>query len=287
MLLAIAGFGPLLASAIMFYISATELHAFCKICVGIYTCSVALAVCSVLAILALRKTKASKESPLRGLLIGIAVLGVVSLAPALVYAATMPNMSAYISACGKITVKDEAHGALLKLPTTHAKRAVLLFEDPLCPSCKGFHERLVSEGILENLDITLAMFPLDNDCNWMLDRPIHPGACMLSRAVICSKDKARAVLEWSFAEQDELREMGKKDVKALQARVVAKFPEVAGCIDDKATTVKLNQHLHFASDNRIPISTPQMFLGDMRICEEDTDLGLAWTLGQLAPEVLK
>ena len=286
-LLAVAGFGPLIASAIMFTISATELHAFCKICVGIYTCSLALGVCSVLSILALRKTKTSKEPMAKGVLIGLPVLGVIALAPALVYAATMPNMSNYISACGKITVKDEAHGALLKVPTTQAKRPVLLFEDPLCPSCKAFHERLVSEGIFENLDVTLALFPLDSDCNWMLDRAIHPGACMLSRAVICSKDKARQVLEWSFSEQDDLRELGKKDVKALQTRVTTKFPDLAGCIDDKATIVKLNQHLHFASDNRIPISTPQMFLGEKRICEEDTDLGLAWTLGQLAPEVLK
>jgi hypothetical protein len=30
-----------------------------------------------------------------------------------------------------------------------------------------------------------------------------------------------------------------------------------------------------------------MFLGDRRICEEDTDLGLKFTLAQLAPEVLR
>jgi hypothetical protein len=30
-----------------------------------------------------------------------------------------------------------------------------------------------------------------------------------------------------------------------------------------------------------------MFLGDRRICEEDTDLGLKYTLAQLAPQVVK
>jgi hypothetical protein len=29
-----------------------------------------------------------------------------------------------------------------------------------------------------------------------------------------------------------------------------------------------------------------MFLGDRRICDEDTDLGLRYTFAQLAPEVL-
>jgi uncharacterized membrane protein len=284
-LFGIAGIGPLIASIVMFIISATQLHTFCKLCVGIYICSIALAVCAVLALRTMRAMK-STEQPAKAIAIGFVVLGAVTLAPALVYAATIPDMKPYISACGKITAKDEAHNALIKVPTAHPARPVLLFEDPLCPSCKGFHERLVSEGIFENLDVTLALFPLDSDCNWMLDRAIHPGACILSRAILCSKTP-RQVLEWSFAEQDDLRETGKKDPKALASRVTAKFPEVQGCIDDPKTVVRLNQHLHFASQNKIPISTPQMFLGETRICEEDTDLGLAWTLGQLAPEVLK
>lgn len=284
-LLGIAGFGPLVASIVMFTISATQLHTFCKLCVGIYICSIALAACAVLAIRAMRAQK-STERPMQAILLGFAVLGAVTLAPAIVYAATIPDMKPYIAKCGKVAVKEEAHNALVKVPTTTPKRPVLLFEDPLCPSCKGFHERLVSEGIFENLDVTLVLFPLDSDCNWMLDRAIHPGACILSRAILCSKTP-RQVLEWSFAEQDDLRESGKKDPKSLASRVTAKFPEVQGCIDDPKTVVRLNQHLHFASQNKIPISTPQMFLGDTRICEEDTDLGLAWTLGQLAPEVLK
>lgn len=292
-LLAATGFGPLVASAVMFTISATQLHAFCKLCVGIYASSALLAACAALAISALRKEPA-KERALAPALLGVCVLGAVSLAPAVVYSATMPDMGSRIAACGKLEKKEEAHGALVRIATAHPKRAALLFEDPLCPSCKAFHERLVAEGIFENLDVTLALFPLDNDCNWMLDRAIHPGACVLSRAVLCAKDRAREVMEWSFLEQDDLREAGKKDVKLLLSRVTARFPDVAGCVDDKATAVRLNQHLHFASQNRVPVSTPQMFLGGpadlagaRRVCEEDTDLGLAWTLGQLAPEVLK
>ena len=63
--------------------------------------------------------------------------------------------------------------------------------------------------------------------------------------------------------------------------------DVAQCANEKKTAIRLNQHLHYASSNHIPVSTPQMFLGDKRICDEDTDLGLKYTLAQLAPEVLK
>ena len=59
------------------------------------------------------------------------------------------------------------------------------------------------------------------------------------------------------------------------------------CIDERKTEVRLNNHLHFASDNSIPVSTPQVYFGKKRICDEDTDIGLRYTLAQLAPEVLK
>ena len=48
----------------------------------------------------------------------------------------------------------------------------------------------------------------------------------------------------------------------------------------------MNKHLHFAADNAIPVSTPQIYLGKQRLCDEDTDMGLRFTLRQLAPEVL-
>jgi len=37
----------------------------------------------------------------------------------------------------------------------------------------------------------------------------------------------------------------------------------------------------------VPVSTPQVFLTKQRLCDEDTDIGLRYTLDQLAPEVLR
>ena len=47
--------------------------------------------------------------------------------------------------------------------------------------------------------------------------------------------------------------------------------------------VDLDKMLRFIVDNHLPISTPQMFLGDRRLCDEDTDMGLAYTMKRLAP----
>ncbi len=291
-LLGVTGFGPLLASIVMFSISLTQLHTFCKVCVGIYASSAMVAAAAVMAL------RARKEAPKGGrhvimLVGGVVALGVCSLLPAVVYASSMPDYKPYLTSCGTLAHDTEPHNALVKIPTTSPKRQVLLFEDPLCPTCKAFHERLVSEGMFEKLDVTLSLFPLDTDCNWMLDRSLHPGACVLSKAVICGKDRARSVLEWAYENQEDLRPLGKQ-VGALKDRVGKQFgAEIAACIDDKATTVRLNQALQFAATNRVPISTPQMYMASqpktdklMRVCDEDTDLGLKYAMAQLAPEVL-
>lgn len=294
-LLGALGFVPLGASIVMFGISLTQLHAFCKVCVGIYFSSALVALSAVLAWRALAAEKKDGSARPRGspmvLAAGVAAFGLASLLPAVVYASSLPDYKPYLTKCGALANKTEAHDALLKIPTTQPKRKVLLFEDPLCPTCKAFHERLVSEGILEHLDITLALFPLDSQCNWMLDRDMHPGACVLSKAVICGKDRARAVLEWAYANQEDLRPLGKQGGSALKDAVVKQFgADMGTCIDEKSTAVKLNQHLQFAAGNHILVSTPQMYMleGDKlaRVCDEDTDLGLKYAMAQLAPEVL-
>ncbi len=214
-----------------------------------------------------------------------ATLGIATALPAVVYAASMPDYSSKIVECGKLSVKTEKHGALVKITTTNPKQQALTFEDPLCPTCKAFHDRLVSEGIYENLDLSVAIFPLDSECNWMLKRPMHPGACVLARAVLCGdKDgKARQVLEWSYKNQPELAAAGKADVADVRARVVKKFPEVDACLDSKETKDRLDKILRFAVENKIRVSTPQLFLGDTRVCDEDTDMGLGYTISRLAP----
>jgi hypothetical protein len=303
------GFLPFLASLVMFTISATQLHAFCKVCVGVYASSTLVAISGAVAWWTLRREKDAAHAPTQpsetasqpiampmprpvgsmGVAITwLAALGASALLPPLVYVSSLPDYKPLMTSCGKLTLPTEPHNALIKVPTTHPIKPVTLFEDPLCPTCKAFHERMVTEGAFENLDVTLSLFPLDNECNWMLDRPLHPGACVLSKAIVCGKDKSRAMLEWSYAEQDDLREAGKSGTKQLREKIAQKWgKDIEACIDDVQTTAKLNQQLHYAANNHVPVSTPQMFLGETRLCDEDTDLGLPYTLAQLAPEALK
>jgi len=96
------------------------------------------------------------------------------------------------------------------------------------------------------------------------------------------------VLEWSYENQDDLKELAKQGEKALIAKIGERWgSNLASCVSSKAAAAQLNQQLHFAANAHIPVSTPQMFLGEQRICDEDTDLGLKYTMAQLAPEVLQ
>jgi uncharacterized membrane protein len=292
---AVASLAPLGASIAMFFVTVVHLHGFCKLCVGIYVSSLVLAVAAALACRVhageRRPPVPGAGSPLGGWappVLWLAGLGVASALPAIAYATSLPDYRPLLAKCGKLAITSEPHNSLLKLPTAHPTRGVVLFEDPLCPTCRSFHDRLLDEGVFERLNVTLVMFPLDSECNWMLDRALHPGACLMAKAVLCGgDDKARAILEWSYDRQDELKEAGERGSPALLAKITERWGHaVAECVGSAAATTRLNQHLHFAANNHIAISTPQMFLGDQRICDEDTDLGMKYTLAQLAPEVL-
>lgn len=290
---ACVGVTPLLVSAVMAVISATQLGSFCKTCIGIYIASFLLALGALLGALGLRRD-AQADAPVRpqgSWLVPLAflpALGAVCLVPAAVYASSVPDHRPYLDKCGTLKKDPAASDSLLRMTGTKPVKPALFFEDPLCPTCRAFHQRLDAEGVLERLDVQLALFPLDSECNWMLSSAMHPGACVVSKAVICGKERARQVLEWAYDEQDALTRAGKAGAPTLRALLEKRWGAgTLECIDSNETKQTLNKHLHFAADNAVAVSTPQVFLGKQRICDEDTDMGLRYTLRILAPEVVE
>ena len=213
-------------------------------------------------------------------------LGLFAATPGLLYASALPSYTSYISGCGKLQKPTEPNGALLKIGPPGATQPATLFVDPLCPTCKGFHQRLVAEGYFDQLDTTLVLFPLDSECNWMLDRPVHPGACLISKAVICGEHRALQVLEWAYDQQETLLEwakMGPGGLASVRRSLRERWPELDVCIDAKDTKLRLDRMLRYIVTNQLQVSTPQLFVGDTRLCDEDSDIGLPYTLGKLAP----
>jgi hypothetical protein len=205
--------------------------------------------------------------------------------PALLYIGALPGYGHYITGCGKLEKPQEATGALIHVTPPGARQPATLFVDPLCPTCKAFHQRLATEGLLDKLDMTLVLFPLDSECNWMLDRPVHPGSCQVSRAVICGDHRALQVLEWAYERQDDILAAAKAGAGPanVHAMIRQRWPGLEACMDAKETKLRLDHMLRHIVNNRLPVSTPQMFLGDTRLCDEDTDMGLSYSIRRLAP----
>jgi uncharacterized membrane protein len=298
---------PLLVSGLMFAISALKLGQYCKTCVGIYVSSVLLAVGGVAILLDARAKGAAPAAsipegapegggatgggrPAGSLLLvpaWLVALGIFTITPTLLYLSALPSYASYITGCGKLVKLTEANNTLLRHTPAGAKQPATLFVDPLCPTCKAFHKRLEADGILEKLDTTLVLFPLDNECNWMLDRPLHPGACLVSKAVLCGENRAVDVLEWAYDNQERLLEGAKSPagLATVRSAIREKWMHLDTCIDSKETKLRLDKMLRYIVDNKLQVSTPQLFLGDTRLCDEDSDIGLAYSIRKLAPNL--
>jgi hypothetical protein len=289
---------PLLVSIGMFIIALTQLGQLCQTCVGIYLSSGLVAAGGLLGLLTLRGVADGSERERGSVLWPLAwlpALGFVTLAPSLVYAQSAPDHRPFLKTCGSLKKPSPGQGVAIPLVGARAIKPAVIFEDPLCATCKAVHQRLEDEGVMERLNAELILFPLDSKCNWMLASPLHPGACAVSKAVLCANERAPQVLAWAYDNQDQLLRAGKADLAAkreddgtVKEVIKGKWgPELVACIDAKATNQRLNKHLQFAVDNSVPVSTPQIYLSNQRLCDEDTDMGLKFTLTQIAPEVVQ
>jgi hypothetical protein len=115
----------------------------------------------------------------------------------------------------------------------------------------------------------------------MLSDSLHPGACTVSKAVLCAEGRAEAVVDWAFANQEAILTAAKADPKSAGKMVAAAFPDLAACVDSKLTEQRLNKSLRWAVANQLPVLTPQLYVNGMKLCDEDTDLGMEYALSRL------
>jgi uncharacterized membrane protein len=273
---------PVAASLVMGSIAAFKLHAACKQCIGIYTSSVLLGVFAFLAYRTSQLGRPSRERLDRSWFLTLPLAGLLVLIPMTSYVLAMPSYEKFAAGCGTLPAPEDRHGVLvhLKAPGPDARKALEIF-DPLCPACKAFEERLQASGLDSKVQRDLLLFPLDNTCNWMVDSAMHPGSCAVSLAVLCAGDRAEEVVDWAFAQQTAIHEQTLADPTAAARLVDARFPEFKTCIGSAVTKARLSQSLRWAVKNQVPVLTPQFYVDGKRLCDEDTDLGLEYTLTRM------
>lgn len=289
---------PVLASAVMGYISFAELGAACKLCMGIYGSSV---VGFVAALLQWRQAAARRlgedvglvgepvpgepDQGMRGHLLSfLEGVGFVAV-PVLVYLVVMPDYSKYPGSCGTLAKPEDPYGVMVPMGQQASGKETIEVFDPLCPACKGFESRLEASGLASELKRKAVLFPLDNTCNWMVGSAVHPGACTISEAVLCAGDTSGAVIDWAFDHQDEIRAAATARSEAAAEMVGAAFPEIKSCLGSPAVRSKLNKSLRWAVANQLPVLTPQIYIEGRKLCDEDTDLGMDYALSRMLKQV--
>jgi uncharacterized membrane protein len=289
------------ASSVRFFsIAMSELHTLCKLCIGTYISSAILLIGALPAFIfgRLDRRAEAQADPEHGgpcwvtILVSLAVFGLEMLAatllPAWAYTRALPDYSPYLGSCESLKQREDTNHVLLSTGAQSGATEALMVLDPLCPACKAFHSRVRESRFASQLSYKVLLMPLDAECNWMIKDSLHPGACWLSKAMLCAGDRAGEVLQFVYDHQEEMRlaglqaqqAAGKKgpDFSSIKARVLARFPDLATCADSPDTKIKLNKALHWAVQNSLPILTPQLYLNGKRLCDEDTDLGLDYAL---------
>ncbi len=296
--LALATALPALASLTMLIISLTKLGTTCKLCVGIY---IASALCLTGAIVLWRQAVAQRatqpvgkakngaslevqvDAPAasNGFLAGMFGVGVLFvLVPVLLYMVMAPDHGKFVGTCGQLDKPDDTYGVFVPVQRG-GKTPALEVLDPLCPACKAFEARLAASGMAEQLDRRAILFPLDTTCNWMITENTHPGACTVSEAVLCAGDRAPEVIRWAFEVQDRVRTETKADPAAAARIVKERFPELASCIGSPEAKSRLNKSLRWSVANNIRVLTPQLFVNNVKLCDEDVDIGLDYALARM------
>ena len=287
---------PVLTSLVMGYLSLVTLDAACKLCIGIYLSSFFAFVGALMLWLRARKPTRVAAGPADatqrdvppigwgrlGLAFAVGIAFV--MVPAVVYAAAAPDFERYIGECGELA-QMPSQGMLVPLGPQDRDVGVVEVFDPLCPACRGFEERFGLQAASAEVSRQVLLFPLDDACNWMVDDAIHAGACAISEAILCATETAgvtpEEVIEWAFAEQKALREATEADAQAAARQAGQKFPSLASCIGSPQVRARLNVGLRYAVANQMPIVTPQVFVNGVRMCDEDTDLGMDYALRRL------
>jgi uncharacterized membrane protein len=288
---------PVGASLVMGTIALRVLDAACKLCIGTYIASTVALVAALGAWWSMRSPIVDLEdedgdaadepsdeaAPRAGagaaLLTAVGQLAVFNLAPIALWAMLSPAHGEYIGTCGSLVDASDRYDVLIPISGQGTPAVEVL--DPLCPSCRGFEERLSASGQGEQLARQLLLFPLDSTCNWMVTTSLHPGACTVSEAMLCADGRASEVLAWAFAHQEEIRTATAADPEAAGRMVLAAFPDLEGCLGGAPVKSRLNQSLRWAVKNQLPVLTPQLFVNGQRVCDADTDLGLDYTLAHM------
>jgi uncharacterized membrane protein len=278
--LIVAALLPVATSAVYLWISEVELGTVCTVCAGIYAASLGVLVTAIWAHQRAPRAERTGSSNAGQWLLYFLEGCALVLVPVMVYMLQKPAYPDVVAHKNELRHPEDRYGVMLKTKGTGSVPAVEVL-DPLCSACKAFSRRLAASDLGHALALHTVLFPLDKDCNWMVNESLHPGSCAVSEGVLCAGEKAGVVLEWAFAHQPELLAAGARGPGEVYARLKQEFPALGPCLAQPLVRTRLNRSLRWVVSNSLPVLTPQLFVRNRKLPDEDTDLGLDFVLAQI------
>ena len=162
---------------------------------------------------------------------------------------------------------------------TQGRSIVLVeFVDFLCPNCKRVQPALKKFlNTWPNIDFRFYVYPLDATCNSQLSVKGSGLSCELSKALICSKDKAWDTHDWFFEKQREwISAQGDtKKIDKLFEELLTHTglnPEAfKTCISDPETLKKVQLSAQVGAKAEVP-GTPTFFINGKQVRYNSTKL---------------
>jgi len=268
LLLALAAFS-VLASAILAYISATQIASLCVFCICSYAINAGLL---LVAVLAARRSGARRfalpmldghallRRPLLAVSAGFAsaaiLLGLELLVPH--YWRTpgwkdLPQLASGLDSEGHHWIGAE-----------HPALTIVEFSDYECPHCRRAHKdvRLLAAQHPTRIRLVHRHLPLDRACHPGLRMPFHEHACRFAEAAECAGAQGRfwEMNDALFSTQDKVKAKN-LDPMELAVRIGLHRAQFRRCLDDHATAPRIADDVQESMARRLN-GTPSFVVGD-------------------------
>lgn len=148
---------------------------------------------------------------------------------------------------------------------------VVTYSDFLCPYCRSLAAALnqfvpTTGG---RVSVRFKNYPLDQDCNPLLPRNTHPGACWLARGAVCAQEQGKFQAYHDKVIATALDKPGAGDVRRLAEEAGLDGGKLAACLPAPATQAKVAADI--AEGRRVGVQgTPTVLIDGRKLPELDT-----------------
>jgi protein-disulfide isomerase len=143
-----------------------------------------------------------------------------------------------------------------------ADLTIVQFSDYECPFCRKAHRAMqqARQAHPDRLRLCHRHFPMDDDCNPLLDRPMHEHACEAARAALCAQRQGEFWKMHDALYEHADQHHGEALLELAEAQGLERAP-FARCLDDEEIARRLGRDIAAARDRECRGTPTYVLLG--------------------------